>query len=43
MIKTSETTLEQTTLDLIVEELAKRIPGGSMKQNNEIILYSTPD
>ena len=25
MIKTSETTLEQTTLDLIVEELAKRI------------------
>ena len=44
MIKTSETTLEQTTLDRIVEDLAKRIPGGrGMKQNNEIILYSTPD
>ena len=30
MIKTPETTLEQTTLDRIVEDLAKRIPGGEV-------------
>ena len=30
MIKNSETTLEQITLDRIVEELAKRIPGGEV-------------
>ena len=30
MIKTSETTLEQITLDRIVEELAKRIPRGEV-------------
>ena len=30
MIKTSETTFEQTNVDRIVEELAKRIPGGEV-------------
>ena len=30
MIKTSETTLEQTNIDRIVEELAERIPGGEV-------------
>ena len=30
MIKTSEITLEQTTLDRIVEDLAKRIPRGEI-------------